>query len=140
MTAAEVKHIFALSADQLWNLIGDFGDTGKWSGRPPEACVQSGDGIGALRTLTVADGRQIVDRLDAVGERFYSYSVVTSPLPISSYRATMAVQPLDSQSSEFTWSGEFEPVGLSDAQAIAFFENVYRSGIAMMEKTILAME
>jgi hypothetical protein len=139
MATAEMKHIFPLSADQLWDLIGDFGDTGKWSRRPSEACVQSGEGIGALRTLTVEDGRQIVDRLDAVGEKFYSYSVVTSPLPVTSYKATMAVKPLNSTSCEFTWSGEFEPIGISDTQAIAFFENVYRSGIAMMERTVSAM-
>jgi Polyketide cyclase / dehydrase and lipid transport len=140
MATAEIKHVFPVAADQLWDLIGDFGNTGKWSGRPPEACVQNGEGIGALRTLTVEDGRQIVDRLDAVGEKFYSYSVVTSPLPVTSYKATMAVKPLHSTSSEFTWSGEFEPIGISDVQATAFFENVYRSGIAMMERTVSAME
>jgi hypothetical protein len=140
MPSAEVRHVFHLSADQLWGLIGDFGDTGKWSGRPPEACVQSGEGIGALRTLTVEDGRQIVDRLDALGDKFYSYSIVTSPLPVASYQATMSVKPIDSTSSEFTWSGKFEPNGISDAQAATFFENVYRSGIAMMERTISTME
>ena len=46
-------HVFELPADALWGLIGDFGATGKWSGRPPEACVQTGEGIGALRTLTL---------------------------------------------------------------------------------------
>lgn len=140
MESAEVSHIFQLSADQLWDLIGDFGDTGKWSGRPPEACVQSGEGIGALRTLTLEDGRQIVDRLDAAGEKFYSYSIVTSPLPVNSYQATMSVKPIDPKTSEFTWSGQFEPNGISDTQAVVFFESVYRSGIAMMERTISAMK
>jgi hypothetical protein len=139
MATAEIKHVFPVSANQLWDLIGDFGDTGKWSGRPPEACVQSGQGIGALRTLTIEDGRQIVDRLDAMGERFYSYSIVTSPLPVASYSATMAVTPVNGTSSELTWSGQFEPSGMSDAQAVAFFENVYRAGIAMMEKAVSAI-
>ena len=94
MATAEIRHIFPLSADQFWDLIGDFGDTGKWSGRPPEACLRSGRGVGALRTLTLADGRQIVDRLEAQGDKFMTYSIVTSPFPVVSYKATMAVSPL----------------------------------------------
>jgi Polyketide cyclase / dehydrase and lipid transport len=139
MAKAAVTQKFDLTADALWDLIGDFGNTSKWSGSPPEACVQEGEGIGALRTLTLQDGRQIVDRLDGEGERTYSYSIVTSPLPVASYSATMAVTQIDEKSCELKWSGEFEPKGMSDEQAVAFFTNVYHSGIAMMTKTIATM-
>ena len=81
MPVVTTEQVFDLPADELWALIGDFGDTGKWSGRPPEGCVQEGEGIGALRTLTLADGRKIVDRLEAQSANSYSYSIVTSPLP-----------------------------------------------------------
>lgn len=138
MTLATVTHHFAIPAARLWQLIGDFGDTGKWSGRPPEACVQDGEGIGALRTLHLADGRTIVDRLEAQGEYYYSYSIVTSPLPVRSYRATMSVAPLTEESCTFTWSGNIEPEGMTDEQAAAFFEGIYRSGIAMIDRTIAA--
>lgn len=136
MPTATVTHIFPLPAADFWAVIGDFGDTGRWSGRPPEACVADGTGVGALRTLTVADGRVIVDRLEAQGEYYYSYSIVTSPLPVASYRATMSVAPLTGDSCTFTWSGAFEPRGIGDAEATAFFESVYRSGIAMMRATL----
>lgn len=128
-----------MSADALWDLIGDFGNTSKWSGSPPETCVQTGEGIGALRTLTMRDGQKIVDRLDAYGARTYSYSIVTSPLPVATYHATMAVTPIDDASCTFVWSGEFEPVGISDEQAVAFFTRVYHSGIGMMTKSIEKM-
>jgi hypothetical protein len=140
MAKASVKQVFNLSADQLWDLIGDFGNTTKWSGSPAESCVPSGEGIGAIRTLTLSDGRKIVDRLDAVGRRSYSYSVVTSPLPVSAYHATMSVLPIDAASCEFTWSGEFEPIGITGNEATEFFLNVYRTGIAMIEKTILTVK
>jgi hypothetical protein len=138
MAVATVTHHFDISAEQLWDMIGDFGDTGKWSGRPPEACVQEGIGIGALRTLTLADRRVIVDRLEAQGEYYYSYSIVTSPLPVRSYRATMSVAPLTDDSCVFTWSGNIEPHGMTDEQAVAFFEDIYRMGIGLMNGTIVA--
>lgn len=136
MAIASITQRFSVSAEVLWALIGDFGNTGKWSGRPPEACVQTGEGVGSCRTLTLADGRQIVDRLEDMGHNFYTYSIVTSPLPVRSYRATMAVKPEDGSACTFTWSGEFEPEGMTDEAAVAFFENVYRSGIRMMESAL----
>ncbi len=136
MPKAQIVHVFPLPARDLWALIGDFGDTSRWSGRPVEACVQDGQGIGSLRMLTLDDGRQIVDRLDAAGEYFYCYSIVRSPLPVSSYKATMAVSPVDVSSSQLTWSGEFKAIGMSDADAITFWESIYRMGIGLMEKTI----
>jgi Polyketide cyclase / dehydrase and lipid transport len=138
MPSTEIRCIFPCSADALWAVIGDFGDTGKWSGRPPEACVQTGEGAGALRTLTLADGRQIIDRLDAIGSMSYTYSIVDSPLPVASYTATMAVVPIDTESCEFRWWGTFEPKGISDSQAVAFFDDVYRSGLAMIEGSLAA--
>ena len=137
MTAtAQLKHQFAIPVDELWVMIGDFGNVGKWSGRPPEACVQEGEGIGALRTLTLDDGRQVVDRLDAQGDDFYSYSIVSSPFPVTSYAATMSVAAVDAATSELTWRGSIEPDGMTDAEAVALFENIYRYGIGLMEKQI----
>jgi hypothetical protein len=140
MPTATITHIFPLPAADLWAIIGDFGETGKWSGRPAAACVAEGTGIGALRTLTVQDGRVIIDRLEGQGEFYYSYSIAMAadeiPLPVSSYCATMSVAPLDAGHSTFIWSGMFTAKGIGDADAVVFFEDVYRSGIAMMEKAL----
>lgn len=136
MPTVQAEHVFELPAQELWALIGDFGDTGKWSGRPPEACVQEGQGIGALRTLTLEDGRKIVDRLEAQTANSYSYSIVSAPLPYKTYRATMAVTPIDGASSKFTWTGVFEPAGMTDEQGIEFTKRVYQMGIGLMTNTI----
>ena len=137
MTAiAQLKHQFAIPVADLWTLIGDFGDVGKWSGRPPEACVHEGEGIGSLRTLTLDDGRQVVDRLDAQGEDFYSYSIVTSPFPVVSYAATMSVAAVDDATSELTWRGSIEPDGINDEDASAMFEAMYRYGVSLIERQI----
>ena len=137
MTAtAQLKHQFAIPVADLWTLIGDFGDVGKWSGRPPEACVHEGEGIGSLRTLTLEDGRQVVDRLDAQGDDFYSYSIVTSPFPVVSYAATMSVVAVDDATSELTWRGSIEPDGINDEDASAMFEAMYRYGVGLIERQI----
>ncbi len=134
MTQAKVVHDFRISADQLWELIGDFGDVEKWS--TTGTCVQDGEGVGALRTLTMPDGRVIVDRLEDIGDRTYSYSIVESPLPFYKYLARMEVVPTGEGKCQLIWSSEFEPKGMTDEKAIAYIESVYHWGIGMMVETL----
>ncbi len=136
MPTVVAEHIFHLPVDDLWAILGDFGDTGRWSGRPKNACVQEGSGIGALRTLTIADGNRIVDRLEAQSDYSYSYSVVSGNLPWTTYFATMAVEPVDGKTSKFTWTGTFEPKGMTPERCIEFTKNVYAAGIALMKANI----
>ena len=139
MPTVTAKQTFALSIDDLWDLLGDFGNTSKWSGSPPEACVCNETGIGALRERRFADGRVIVDRLEAETDYSYTYSVVSGPLPYKSYQATMAVQRIDDTHSEFSWTGVFEMKEMTDEEGITFTNNVYAMGIEMMKKTIGAI-
>lgn len=136
MPTVTAEHTFNLPVDELWEILGDFGNTGKWSGRPKEACVQEGTGVGCLRTLTIADGNVIIDRLEAQTDFSYSYSVVSGNLPWESYFATMSVEPVDGKTSKFTWTGTFEPKGMSEERCIAFTRNVYAAGIALMKANI----
>jgi len=142
MASASVEQEFDLPAEALWALVGDFGDVGKWSGEPPEHCVQEGEGVGSLRRLTVDGGAVIVDRLEAQTENSYTYSVVdpeSSPLPFRSYIATMMVLPIDAERSRLIWAGEFEPDGISDEKATSFALSVYGLGIGLMRQTVAAM-
>lgn len=139
MPTITAQHIFDLPGDDLWNnYLGSFGEIGKWSGRPPDACVREGEGIGSLRTLTLDDGGVIVDRLEAQGERSYSYSIVSSPLPFRSYYATMSVEDVDDNTSRLTWTGVVEPAGISDEQAIRLTESIYKMGIGLMQQAVSA--
>ena len=136
MAKVVAEQEFELTQEELWSYIGDFGDTGKWSGRPKDACVQQGDGVGSLRTLTVGDGRVIVDRLDSMSAFSYSYSVVTGELPYEKYSATMSAHALAEGRSLFRWEGNFEPLGMSEEDCIEFTRKVYAMGIQMMKDNL----
>ena len=123
MTQAKVIHDFDVSADQLWELIGDFGDVEKWS-TSGGTCVQDGEGVGALRTLTMADGRVVVDRLEEVGNRSYSYSIVESPLPFHTYRAKMEAKSTTGEKCQLIWSSEFEPKGMSGEEVTGQYPRI----------------
>ena len=59
-----------------------------------------GTGIGQLRTIETLDGREIVERLEAVdnAKRFYRYTLIAG-IPASHYTGTIEVKPKGSGSS-----------------------------------------
>ena len=85
------------SPDQVWALIGSFG--GMW--HPLIAKIQlTGAGIGQLRTIETIDGKQIIERLDAVdnSQRLYRYTMI-SGIPAVDYTGTLGVKPKGTGSS-----------------------------------------
>ena len=83
--------------DQVWALIGPFGGT--W--HPLIARIQvTGTGIGQLRTIETIDGKQIIERLEAIdnSQRFYRYTMI-SGIPASDYTGTLDVKPKGAGSS-----------------------------------------
>lgn len=81
----------AASPDKVWAVIGPFG--GAW--HPLIAKVQlTGTGIGQLRTIETIEGKQIVERLEAMdnAKRLYRYTNI-SGIPASRYTGELAVKP-----------------------------------------------
>ena len=81
----------AASPDQVWGLIGQFG--GMW--HPLIARVQlTGEGVGQLRTIETIDGKEIIERLEAIdnAQRLYRYTNV-SGIGAVDYTGTLNVKP-----------------------------------------------
>jgi hypothetical protein len=94
----------AAPPDEVWALIGPFGGT--W--HPLIAKVQlTGTGIGQLRTIETVDGKQIVERLDAMDNatHFYRYTNIKG-IPASSYTGMLSVK-LKGSGSTVEWRSQF---------------------------------
>ncbi len=124
---SSAKATSKLSADALWAKVGDFCGIGKW--HPAVAkCELSADG--KKRTLTLKGGGTIVEslvKMDAAG-RSYTYSIVSSPLPVANYTSTISVAA-DGTGSIVTWVGKYDAKGASDADAKKAIDGVYDAGL-----------
>ncbi|WP_049484970.1 SRPBCC family protein, partial [Stenotrophomonas maltophilia] len=92
---------------------------------------------GRVRHLANPDGDAIVERLEAFdqADRSYTYSILQAPFPVSDYRSTLRVVE-QGDGSRIDWSGEFTPVGVSNEEASALFEGIYRDGLKALETTL----
>lgn len=109
-------------ADAIWQVISDFSAAGQYLARIIE-CTVEGDGIGALRTLTSANDGTIVERLDtldAAAQRL-SYALLTDT-PFGNLLTTMALRDLGPYQAELIWSARFQPIGISEIEAVDLLE------------------
>ncbi|EKT4524859.1 SRPBCC family protein [Pseudomonas putida] len=122
------------SPDHVWALIGGFDSLPDWLPFIPESLSSEG---GRVRSLKDPDGNSIVERLMAFDEtqRSYSYSILTSPFPVTGYLSTLRVKA-DGQGSLVEWLGEFTPVGVSDDEAVALFKGIYEGGLQALAKSL----
>ena len=110
------------SADAIWQVISDFGVTCRYLAMV-DNCSVTGQGIGALRTLTSADGSTIVERLESLdaAARRLSYALL-SDTPFRDCVTTMVVHDLGSNQAELAWSASFQPDGLPASEAVTLLE------------------
>ena len=122
---------FKASADEVWAVVREFGRLDEWL-PPVETCVADREGIGALRTLTLADGAVIVERLDAHddGARTLTYSMTDAgPMPLVDYVSTIAISENADGTATMNWSGSFGVSGADEAEVVGSIEGLYHSGL-----------
>ena len=94
----------AAAPDEVWSLIGDFG--GAW--HPLDARISiTGTGVGQLRTIATLDGKETVERLDAIdnAKRFIRYTKIAG-IGASRYTGMLEVKPKGS-GSVVDWRVQF---------------------------------
>ena len=89
-------------------------------------CTVEGQGIGALRTLTYADGSTIVERLEALDDAAHrlSYALLTDT-PFRNCLTTVTVHDLDRGQCEVTWAATFDADGLPASEAVEMLEGAF---------------
>ncbi|MGE0484250.1 MAG: SRPBCC family protein [Gammaproteobacteria bacterium] len=122
-----------MDADELWKLIGQFNAIPEW--HPAVSSSKLEDG-GRIRRLSLLGGGEIVERLEQIeaGDRLYRYSIISGPLPVANYTATLRVKDDGKGRAVVEWSSEFDPQGATETDATAAIQEVYKAGFDSLRK------
>jgi len=119
------------SSTEVWNLVGDFCDIDDWHPALTACSLSVSDG-GLYRTLTTVDGAEFVEkRIAKESGLSYTYSIVSSPLPIENYTATFSIEPLNG--SLISWSGRFSS---EDPAMEATLSEFYDAGLSAIKSAL----
>lgn len=135
MGEVRVEENVEAKAEDIWRLVRDFGGLLKWN-EGIESCEVEGSGVGAVRTIKVG-GIELQERLEHLDDtgRSFTYSIVSGPVPVENYLASMTIYD-EGEKSRITWQSTFDAKGAPEADCVKLFEGVYQGGIAALRKTL----
>lgn len=133
------------SADQVWQVLRDFGGVHRWLPGIDRCDVengQQGDQVGAVRHLVARDGTRFRERLLALSDYdlTLAYAIIEAPFSISDHLAEIRVIPVTEGGGSFVaWSAEFAcSVGDQD-HVTRFMQNeVFRPGLLALDRGLAA--
>lgn len=134
MAHAHAKESFNANADAVWGAVSEFGSIKDW--HPAVESLDLEDG-GKLRRLQLVGGGEIVERLEKhdAHSKTYTYTIVSSPLPVSDYHATLKVTAApDGKRCTMTYDGKFKAEGVADADAEKVVRGIYQAGLDTLKK------
>jgi hypothetical protein len=118
----------------VWSAIGAFCAIKDWL-PPVGMCIEDGK-TPPTRTLVTKDGKAaFVEKQTARndGEHSYSYTFVSSPLPVTNYASTIKVTARGEGVSVITWTGTYTPDSGKEKDAGEALNGVYESGLAAIK-------
>jgi hypothetical protein len=128
-----IEYPFETDADHAWSKLGRFGSIIDWQALVRSCEVEERqDGI--YRVLVLEDESVFVERLESFShkERSFSYSITSSPLPITDYRSELQIIP-DGAHSVLLWRAWYNVPQEQDASEIKFnLEALFKNGIKGM--------
>jgi Polyketide cyclase / dehydrase and lipid transport/Domain of unknown function (DUF4331) len=128
-TVAESVEL-AAAPDEVWSLVGEFG--GVW--HPLTARVSlTGTGIGQLRTIETLDGKEIIERLEAIdnAKRFFRYTNVAG-MPVSHYIGTLEVTRKGS-GCVAEWRAQFLAKNGTDRAVKVMVSTLFKTGLESLK-------
>jgi Polyketide cyclase / dehydrase and lipid transport/Domain of unknown function (DUF4331) len=119
----------AATPDRVWELIGQFG--GGWQPLIANISVV-GTGVGQLRVIETIDGKQIIERLDAIDNsaKFYRYTSI-SGMPAVNCTGTLSVKPKGTGST-VEWRAQYLAAGQGDLVVRLIIGTLLKTSLASL--------
>ncbi|MBL8659261.1 MAG: SRPBCC family protein [Rhodospirillales bacterium] len=133
MTKVHMSTLLNVPAGEVWDLIGRWNTLPEWH---PAVLKSELSEDGQIRRLTLAGGGVLEERLEQADERrrTYTYEIVSGPLTVSNYKATVSVRDEGSAAAAVEWSSDFEAHGTSEEEASDIIRRIYRDGLDNLKR------
>ena len=135
-----VSSVVNAPAEKVWAVIRRFDAVAEWLPFVKSSPIEDGGDptrVGCVRVLNQTDGEVFREVLVALSdaERFYSYTFVSSPVPVRNHRTTLRVLPItDGNRSYVEWFFRFEIAPEHEAQLVDLMSQNFLAGLRSLAK------
>jgi hypothetical protein len=122
----------------LWERFGGWCAIAEWH-PAVKSCEETKEGDDTYRTLMLADGATIKEKLLGTSGVSYRYAIIESPLPVKNYEAQFSIVPDDDDLDEVNvvWAATYDAAdGKDDKEARKTIDGIFKDGIKNIETMI----
>jgi len=120
---------YETTPEKLWEMV-DFHKPSENIMPPIASSERSGEGVGAVKINTLADGGGKINLLLVYydpAERAFNYTIQESPLPVKNYVGEVRVTETADGGAQLSWQGTYDPDGVSEDKADEILGGFYAS-------------
>jgi hypothetical protein len=124
---ALVERNLALPRSRVFAALMDFGGVAKLAPEAIASCDLVGSGVGAMRTIHMAAGGSVSERLEiAHDESVFAYSIIENDtLPIEHYFSCVLLTDDGQGGTDVAWSSNWTAKGASEDEVRGSLEGLY---------------
>lgn len=141
MASVYVSSVIDASSDKVWERIRDFNALPVWHPRIRDSRIEESlpaDKIGCIRNFNLQNGDKIREQLLGLSDydKFYTYSILESPMPLTDYVATIRLTPVtDGERCFIEWTADFECAEADEADLVnGISNNVFQGGFDALKR------
>lgn len=126
---ALVERTIAKPRSKIFAALYDFGGVKKILPDAIKSCEVMGEGVGAVRTIVLADGGRVTERMEIAHEdSVFAYSILeNSALPLEHYCAVVVLSDTANGGTAVSYGSNWTPKGASEEDIRGSLEGLYNA-------------
>ncbi len=141
MASVYTSSVIDASTDKVWDRVRDFNALPVWHPRIRDSRIEGSlpsDKIGCIRNFNLQSGDNIREQLLGLSDydKFYTYSILESPMPLSDYVATIRLTKVtDGDRCFIEWTADFNCAAEDEAELTGNIgSNVFQGGFDALKR------
>lgn len=143
MAIVVVSTVIQAPVDEVWRRMGDFAGWHTWIPRIIDTTMEPGEEsapVGAVRTLLLADGDSVRERLVSKDEHAHTLSYEFDgphKFPVSRYVGRVRVEAVTASGQAYVhWSGDFDSATADEGKTGSLFIRIYTAFLAALAEDV----
>ena len=126
---ALVERNIAKPRAEVFAALCDFGGVKKILPDAIKSCELAGEGVGSVRTIVLADGGKVTERLEVAHEQsVFVYSILeNNALPLEHYCAVVILSDTANGGTSISYGSNWTPKGASEDELRSMLEGLYNA-------------
>lgn len=135
---ALVERTIAKPRAKIFAALCDFGGVKKILPDAIKSCDLVGEGVGSVRTIVLADGGRVTERLEiAHDQSVFAYSILeNNALPLEHYCAVVILADTANGGTSVSYGSNWTPTGTNEEELRGSLEGLYNAILDGIAKSI----